>query len=556
MKKAFFIILISTLCGFVSAQDLEQITKEKPVDFSGSISANAGFYQVSGIDPRQGETTWSISGNPTLRIYGFELPFAFTVGRFGSRLTYPTFNQFGVSPHYKWATLHLGYRNMTFSPYTLAGHTFLGAGIELNPGIFRFSAMYGRLQEAAKLDSTQYYYQTPTFRRMGYGIKMGLGTERTYVDLIYFRAKDDANSLQLPDSVRGTPGENLVVGLSGRLALGKHFNFFADGAISTYTRNLGSKEVSTDSFPWQLKAAATVFTPRYSTRGNFAGKAGMNWSQGTFNLQLGYERIDPEYQTMGSYFFSNDLENYTIAPSWSMAKGKVRVSGSYGLQRNDLLGTRSEKSFRNIGSLNISANPSPSFGVDFNYANFSMRQSSGNVELKDSIRLAMVTNNFSLTPRFNILKPNVVHTFLLNVNYQFLDDKNPYTEQYGDMNSWLFLFSHSFMLPESGWSVSTTLNYYTIHLNAVNTAFYGLTSSLGKSFFDNKLSTGISANYNVNLVNQHSDGATINLNGNLSFSFYKRHSLSLSAGWLHYQSDANPDFSEFRGNVGYVFVFR
>jgi len=40
-----------------------------------------------------------------------------------------------MSPYYKWITIHVGYRNINYSQFTLAGHTILGAGIELHPGI-------------------------------------------------------------------------------------------------------------------------------------------------------------------------------------------------------------------------------------------------------------------------------------------------------------------------------------------------------------------------------------------------------------------------------------
>ena len=43
---------------------------------------------------------------------------------------------------------------MSFSPYTLSGHLFLGGGVELRPqGPWTVSAMAGRLQKAIPVDT-------------------------------------------------------------------------------------------------------------------------------------------------------------------------------------------------------------------------------------------------------------------------------------------------------------------------------------------------------------------------------------------------------------------
>lgn len=61
-----------------------------------------------------------ITGAPVLSLYGMQIPVSFVIGRQQSSFTQP-FNQFELSPSYKWVTVHAGYRNLTFSPYTLTG---------------------------------------------------------------------------------------------------------------------------------------------------------------------------------------------------------------------------------------------------------------------------------------------------------------------------------------------------------------------------------------------------------------------------------------------------
>src|SRR5690606_41685729 len=57
-------------------------------------------------------------------------------------------SQFGISPSYKWIKLHLGYRNISFSPLVFDGQSFMGTGIELTPKNLYFGAFYGRLNKA------------------------------------------------------------------------------------------------------------------------------------------------------------------------------------------------------------------------------------------------------------------------------------------------------------------------------------------------------------------------------------------------------------------------
>lgn len=131
------------------------------------------------MDDRRDPYSYFLSGNLNFDLYGWSVPLSFTYSNQNLGYQQP-FNQYGIHPTYKWATLHLGYSSMNFSPYTLSGHVFKGIGVELRPeGKFSYSAMYGRLQRAVELDTlidlsdTQQSAQ-PAFRRMGYGFKVKL----------------------------------------------------------------------------------------------------------------------------------------------------------------------------------------------------------------------------------------------------------------------------------------------------------------------------------------------------------------------------------------------
>src|SRR5258705_13313305 len=106
------------------SQQVEKMLQSKPVVLSGNLNVTTIFYNAKGIPSRYLPFNYVISGNPVLSIYGIQVPVSFVIGKQQSSFTQP-FNQFGLSPSYKWITVHGGYRNLFFSPYTLAGHTFL-----------------------------------------------------------------------------------------------------------------------------------------------------------------------------------------------------------------------------------------------------------------------------------------------------------------------------------------------------------------------------------------------------------------------------------------------
>ena len=178
------------------AQDLEQITQQKPFEIHGGIDARMMVYDAHGITPRYLPFNYYLTGSPVLSVYGIEIPVYFSFSRQQNSWSQP-FNQFGLSPHYKWITLHAGYRNLQYSPFTLAGHTFLGGGVDLSPGKWRVSGMYGRFNKATVLDTLQgIYIENFSFKRTGYAMKIGYGVPDRYVDFIVLHAKDDAGSAQ------------------------------------------------------------------------------------------------------------------------------------------------------------------------------------------------------------------------------------------------------------------------------------------------------------------------------------------------------------------------
>lgn len=559
MKTLFYCclwIFLSTTIAY--AQDLSTVGQQRPVTLTGSLSSQAGGYQAKGISPRGGTSIWNLQANASLNLWNtVKLPFAFTIGRTGSNLNYPTFTQFGISPSYKWATAHLGYRNLNFSPYTLAGHTFLGAAVELKPGKFRFTAMQGRLRNAAEVDTTRSFIE-PAFKRTAFGFKAGVGSEDTYVDFIFFKGKDDENSLAVMEPKGITPEENVVIGLNANAKIFDKLKAEFDLAGSAFTRDQSSRTILPGDFFENVESLVpnSIFTTRLSSRFNIAGKVGLAYTGKGSSLRLGYERIDPDYQTMGAYFFANDVERITVSPRLNLFKNTLTLGGSVGLQRNNLLNNRLETTTRNVGAAILDYHPKPSWGVNASYSNYSIYQESGNISLNDTIAFNLSTTTYSVNPRVTIQGTKTMQNWMILFNHQLSNqDNSAFFANSHQFSSSLASLNYTLVFLGSQTSLNAGLNYNTFSVAETETVLLGGVLSLGRSFFDQKVSLNLSGSYNRRRQNDLPDGAT--MSGYLSAGYQAAAAVrfNLNAGYLRDTGAAGFNFSESRATIGCTYRF-
>ncbi|MBK9256377.1 MAG: hypothetical protein IPM42_12890 [Saprospiraceae bacterium] len=560
MKLVRYLLVV---CIFIplllSGQITDSVQKENTpsLKWNGGIGIGTQIYNVSGIDNRLVSPMWNISGNASVSLYDkISLPFSFTIGRQGSNAAFPVFNQIGFSPRYKSLTVHAGWRRVHFSDFTLGDHTFMGIGVEFNPGKWRIGAINGRFRKARDYNSEQTNTTVDAiFKRTGYSFKLGYGTENTFFDLIYFKAKDDLSSLKvLPSDSLLTASENAVIGFSTKLSLGSSFSFFAEGALSAFTRDVLSTPSDTGYFQGVQER---IISPRFSTRANYAFKTGIETGSSKVRLRLQYEGIAPEYETMGSFFFLNDLENITIAPNINLFNYKLRINGYAGIQRNNLLKNRSETTNRFIGVGNISLQATDVFGLDINFNSVNINQEQANIRFSDTIRVAMVTTHYSINPRWTWIRDtSLVRALTLGANFQVLNDRNPFTREFTDMSTWFLNANYSVSTPINGLTWFAGLNYNIINLSQLNTTRYGGTLGADKATKDQKWTLSGSATYNLSTIDSKQDGSVISFNSGIRFSPEPKHSFTFSANVLRNNSSAFNDFTEVIAGLNYNYIFR
>ena len=301
----------------LNAQDLGTIKTQKPFTWQGSVGASFNFYSSTETVYTQPPYAWNVYGNFTGNLYGVALPVSFLINQYGKSYTNP-FTQFGVSPTYKWMRLHLGYRNMLFSPFTFEGQSFKGAGIELTPGMFRISAFTGRLNKSVNEDTTSGRLTMPQYSRKGYGFKIGYGNSEKFFDLIYFHAKDDSSSakvLSKPGSIR--PQENAVLGGSGKITIKKKFVLSTDIAVSGITQDMATAKDSSE--PGAIsKFLEKILDANGSTTVAWAGQLLFAINLSSMQATLGYRRVQPDFKSLGTPYMLNDIEQFSLTNHFSL----------------------------------------------------------------------------------------------------------------------------------------------------------------------------------------------------------------------------------------------
>ncbi|MBL7828044.1 MAG: hypothetical protein JNJ57_15545 [Saprospiraceae bacterium] len=555
MRTVLLVFLLVHCCLCLNAQQ----QKKPAFTLHGTAALSFGVFSQENYSGNQPGFFWSLNGNPVLGVFGHPAPVSLMISSQQRSVSTP-FSQFGVSPTIKWAKFHAGVRSLHFSPFSVAGHTFLGGAVEINPGAFRFAVLGGRFQKAREADTTSVFRLRPQYRRMGYGFKIGVGKTRSYFDLIFFKAKDDSTSLgAVPTIYRNlTPDENAVLGIATRLALGKKVYVQVDGGASLYTRDIRSalrSETNDDpDFNRFASALSGIIPIRNTTSLTFAGEAALRYQSRQFQLALAYRRVEPEYASMGAWFFQTDIQQFTLTPGFKFKKGRVRIQLNAGVQNDNLLKLKPATSQRFISGVNLSLNPTDRFGIDMQANNFQFTQENRYLE-SDSLRLQQSTLFMNVAPHWSIQKGDNAHSIHGSLTYQVSDDYNPYTRQNLNSNFAFAQITWNRQQSKKGQNTGIGLNA-RINKNgtAADDQSIGLLANAGKSLLKNKLRVQLNANYNLIFSKSNPPGNSYG--GGLGVSFKTTKSTRIySNGYFLSNQTAQRKYKYLSISGGFEYTF-
>lgn len=578
MKKILFPLFFFSMIFHlsVSAQDLENIGKQKPFQIHGGLGFNYTGTFTNDSNRIAMPDYWSANLNLNASIYGISIPFSAVLTN-GKLSATNSFSRFGLSPHYKWITAHIGYSQYEYSPFTVSGQSFFGGGIELHPWYLRFGLFGGRLKSAYEVDSSKifeqdipgsyplnvtteqgvnYYSQKPSYRRIGWGTKIGFGTDNNFVDFIFFKGYDVASSLKLESStLHLAPEENIVLGLNVFQRFAKHFSISVNGAASVYTSDI-TAEIITDEFPMK-NLVSKIIPVTTTTEFQWAADAGFNINYPNFSLNTNYKRIQPNFKSMGISSYLTDLSLLSIQPSWSLWKQKIRFMNIFQYQSDNLNGYKQLTSKRTMLNSSVSMNLTNSFGIDLNYSYNSLAQEKANSSVPDSIQALQKSNSFTFTPHYIFTADKIsnvtslVTSFTVMKNQMANNQNNNIQNLYATINNALVLLS-------SGWNFNGGVNFNSAKTSLNSLQSYGFIVGVTKSVLNNTLTLSNNNTLLWNILDGNTNGNTFSIDLSGAYNFMKNQSINLAINYLY--SPANgiyniSDFNQTRIMLGYQYSF-
>ena len=549
------ITLLAVLFSFTAMQSqsfrIEDIPdmfgKGKALKLNGNFSANSSWNMGDGA---MGRDPWAyyLNGSLNLNILGLiDMPFSFSLTNSGSSYKLPSSpNRLSISPSYKWATAHIGDVSMVFSPYTLNGHIFTGAGIELTPGDWEFSAMYGRLLKTVEYDTLQPSI-LPTYRRMAYGVKAGKKAEKYEISVNMLNAWDNVSSLSIrPDSLGIMPMKNL----SGSLAF-----MFKPVSYISITGEYGLSLLTQDK-------RASNTTSRYN-----AFKAQVNLVGENNHIGIGYERIDPGYKTLGAYYFVNDLENITINASQTFWQKKMALNISIGYEHDDLAKNKANASSRIVSSINLTTQFSERVNSNISYSNF---QSYTNVrsnfelinqenplDLLDTLNFVQLSQNANLNLSIITMKSERRQDNLnLNFSYQDAASKQGGIYQLGSVSEMIngaAVYSLNFL--QSGLILNGALNMNNSRIQNANAFTWGPTAECGFKLFKKKVNMRTSVSYNTGLLKGVKQNEVFLYRLNSAYTFLKKQNITGAYSFQRRSAINRPPVNFSLLTIGYSYSF-
>jgi outer membrane protein W len=221
---------------------------------------------------------------------------------------------------------------------------------------------------------------------------------------------------------------------------------------------------------------------------------------------------------MGTFYLQTDIEQFTINPSCRFFKNKLSLTGSLGIQRDNLYQKSAGNSHRTIGLAGLSYNANEVWGIDIQYSNFGISQQlltkyvnpNPNQPLYDSVRIDQVSRSVTLSPHIILINPNAINTIAGSFSYQDLTDRNTTTSPNNNFNSSIAILTHTIAFLRSKWQLSQSATYLNTKLSTGSAGNIGYTLSASKNLEKKKIALTGNLSYYVNLVGGSGTGHTIN----------------------------------------------
>lgn len=524
---------------------------------SGAIRAHARWNAISGVARRQPPFNYQLGAGINFDLLGIQAPFSLALANGNSVYRLPRYSFFGISPSYQWITLHAGDRNLTFSPYSLAGVNFRGAALEFRPGKFYLGAMTGRLRRARIQEAGSIQRLESQFQRLGRGLKLGYEGEATQVAVAAFYARDREASIVQPSDTLLKPEENLCLDFELAQTISDRVGFEFAITRSALTRDHRSPVLPGQSF---LRRMGGLYDVRATTQFAHAYRGEIQFTPPVGQFRLTFERVDPGYRSLGALFFQNDQENFTVGATLPLFKNRLNLNANAGLQRNNLDGRQLAAFQRFVGSLSLGWRASERTNAQLNYSNFSttnrVRAISVPFVLVDSIIIVQTNHSASASVSY-LLEPTGASVLTGSVSYQEAAGIRNEAIDSTQLNRFGFLMAaYAYQPRESVHRLTVSLLATINRTSAADLWILGPSAGYHTKLFGERLDVG--ANLALSLVGNRATGATSltvrsQLQAGTELGEHQR--LDLQFSYVHVGGAVGVTFDEVQLGLGYGYTF-
>ena len=528
------ICLVQSL--IVSAQDIEAIAHSKPIQSSGSLSASTTHELITDSTLAENSFYYYLNGNLTTTFFGVvsvPISFAFTDNTLTKNAALP-FNRFSLSPTYKGYTLYLGFNSMTFSQYTLSGHDYLGIGAAYQNEAWDISGFYGRLRKACAPDSAATKFDIG-YKRVGGGFKVGHIFGKTSVagNVIYIGDKKNTVSFDNHPELYIPAKENIASSIEAGTTLIPNLNIRGEYAISVLKSQYSSDSLTTESLCPETNLYYTSVFHAY----NFA----LDYSLGNSQVGMAYKYMPPNYETLGGYYFNEDLRQITATFS-TMIADRIAVAGDAGFSRDNVKHQKLSTNKSMVYSINVSGNltqklnMSASFNNDQSYINIrdNYRQLIQTSQFED-----IDTNNYSQLSSTSMLSMSyslggseqVSHTLTADFTYQTTDEEQRYDTLTAKAKILNTNAGYSCALNNLGMSLSLRGGFNRTKTSAQNVDIATISAGVSQRF-----KKPLTLSLDGTLANTMYDTVSsyiVNARFSAAYTFFEKHNISLSATYIH-----------------------
>lgn len=537
----------------------------RPFTASGGIGMTADAYTASGIANRRAPAVMKTTANLNFSVFGLSsgLNLLYSTDQSGLR---QNMNSLSFDARWKWLAVQAGTVSPDFSEYGLSGTSLRGGHIEATPGNWEIELTGGQSKRKVEFKSRE-GFREPAFERWTAGGRVGYKSDNdSYIFLSTHYSVDQKNSIENAGTI--TPKENLTVTPDAQITMFDGILTLAsEVTFSAYTRDLYSAKIPTQDLGVP-SFITNLMQPYTSSRVNYAGNASANLNLNQFGLQLGFERVQPGFTSLGIGRVRDDHQNISINPSVQLFDNKLSLQTNLTLGRDNLLNTRIQtRKNRSLGT-SVQYQLTNMISISGNY-NMLVNDFSSNVE-EDSLQQGglgqkQTSHTFMLQPTVTIQQGQITHNISVSGSYfktgnDFKDAANSANEYEADTYS--SSVSYNLSLP-SGLSLNTMGNFLVFNSRRSNNLSTGANVGASYSLLDRKMNLSLNLGLNqtrneVTQTVQNQNGMVLKsrqlmLNLSSSYRIFEKGTLSLTV-----RSRSNnaiegrgTNYSELEGSLSY-----